>query len=255
MICTRIIFPKALPMILLHTLYIKKYYKHQVICFSLPALSLLLLRSPLCPFKSTNVSKASNEKIIMAVYFLQLCAWNSRWDKHPSLLSALAGWEWHGHCVFLCQSGQLLEEFWEYHCAVNRVFHAQRLSLLLQPRRPCAHHHAPEEDAVQRLTAIPDVGQSCLSRMPCPRRTVSVPQDQIAQRWLPTLHCGKERNIHWYKTQDTGPCWYKVLWIIKRFKRCWKRWTLEKSKWLGVSESVLWLIVSGKPDVICFWYS
>lgn len=157
---------KALTIKLLHILYnLKKNYKHT-----------LHLSSHACflfPFKN--------------------CV--EDWAQCLSLLSALAGWKGHGHCMLLCQSCQLLKKLRENDSTVNSVLHPQCLCLFLQTRSSSSSHHATEQSAVKRMATVPDMCQSRLSCMACSRWTVSMPQDQLTQWWLPTLYY-KKRDMH-----------------------------------------------------------
>lgn len=109
------------------------------------------------------------------------------------LLHALAARERQADGVLLRQGGQLFEELTEDDGAVHGVLHPQRLGLLLQaggsPAAAAASSAtaAPEQRAVQRMAAIPDVREGQLGGVPGPGGAVGVAEDQVSKRRLAAL--------------------------------------------------------------------
>lgn len=90
--------------------------------------------------------------------------------------------------MLLRQGGQLFEELAEDDGAVHGVLHPQRLGLLLQAAAAApATAAAPEQRAVQRVAAIPDVREGQLGGVPGPGGTVGVAEDQVSERRLAAL--------------------------------------------------------------------
>lgn len=104
------------------------------------------------------------------------------------LLHALAARERQADGVLLRQGGQLFEELTEDDGAVHGVLHPQRLGLLLQAGgSSTTAAAAPEQRAVQRMAAIPDVREGQLGGVPGPGRAVGVAEDQVSKRRLAAL--------------------------------------------------------------------
>lgn len=87
--------------------------------------------------------------------------------------------------MLLSHGCQLFEELAENDGAVDYVFHPQCLGLLLQPGRAAA---TPEQGAVQRLAAVPDVRERQLSGVPSSRGAVGVSEDQVSKRRLSAFY-------------------------------------------------------------------
>lgn len=123
-------------------------------------------------------------------FFLDCAFWENpfRGDSRL-LLDTLAARERQADGVLLCQGGQLFEELTENDGAVHGVLHPQRLGLLLQAGgpAPAGATAAPEQRAVQRMAAVPDVREGQLGGVPGPGRAVGVAEDQVSKRRLAAL--------------------------------------------------------------------